>query len=379
MKSLIYFVLGILIGAYLPFYADAAPKAVLSCPADLSFIIMDLKFNEADGVKICEMQPGRVSVFNGYDYLNHGDGLVAEMFCERLAKYRKNLWFAGRDISDHKFKNKFLQNGWKNITDISSLSNDSEFLYAASFPVKDQSNIHNYHGIVYAKFSSLQSQKQFKERYPGILVIDSNYFPYFKDKHVMDIFLTSTPKLKKLRPKSQLYEKNDLQNLAKKILQDFESDLLVIKPTNSTQGQGVIILHRESLKEVIDYLFNAENRKVLAKEDDLSYRYWALDRNNVFLVEQFIPSDPVNVPQFDNRQYDGTMRVVLLLVYSQKKFKLDILEGHWKLPKVSLSEEGTLNERHKSYGKMDNFAAVNPEVLEKVTLQLREGLKELYE
>lgn len=195
----------------------------------------------------------------------------------------------------------------------------------------------------------------------------------------MDIFLTSTPKLKKLRPKSQLYEKNDLQNLAKKILQDFESDLLVIKPTNSTQGQGVIILHRESLKEVIDYLFNAENRKVLAKEDDLSYRYWALDRNNVFLVEQFIPSDPVNVPQFDNRQYDGTMRVVLLLVYSQKKFKLDILEGHWKLPKVSLSEEGTLNERHKSYGKMDNFAAVNPEVLEKVTLQLREGLKELYE
>ena len=77
--------------------------------------------------------------------------------------------------------------------------------------------------------------------------------------------------------------------------------------------------------------------------------------------------------------YDPTMRVVFALVYNQKNMDVVFFEGNWKLPQKSLSETGTLTEKHRSYGHDSNFLSVEPQLLQKIEEQLREPLLILYQ
>lgn len=57
---------------------------------------------------------------------------------------------------------------------------------------------------------------------------------------------------------------------------------------------------------------------------------------------------------------------------------MDFVELHWKLPKKSLSEEGSFSEKHKSCGKIPYFALVEPEKEEAIKHQLKETMPLLY-
>jgi hypothetical protein len=344
----------------------------------MSFVIIDLKYNEHDGVKICEMQPASYSEFIGYDHLMRGSGLVPELFCNEISKYQTKVWFMGKSFCDKKFVSKFREYGWKNINMIKELNNDIDFIEASSLPVDDPYSILDYHGILYVGAYRLPQFEDFRHKYPGILVLDVGLLPYFKDKYVMDQLLKNSPKLGSLRPASILCQKQFSKDLIDNILQEIKSELLVIKPINASQGKGVIIVDKNDLGVTLEYILTKENKNKLEIDRDRSYNYWANDRDNHFLIEEFIESDHVNVPQFDNLLYDGTMRVVALLLFQHKKVEMVILEGHWKLPKKSVSENGSLNEKHKSYAKVPHFHHVNPQILEKVKQQLSEGFDELY-
>lgn len=69
-----------------------------SCPragerADIIFLAADLKYNPEEGIKICEIQSGSSSAFNGFDYVIGEEGLFAKTFCQILGQYQTNLWF----------------------------------------------------------------------------------------------------------------------------------------------------------------------------------------------------------------------------------------------------------------------------------------------
>lgn len=362
----------------LAFAESCHKKGILKAPVDISFVIVDLKYNETDGVKICEVQPGSLSIFTGYDYLKGGQGLVADMFCDLLSQYQNQVWFLSESICDEKFKEKFLTKGWIKEFNFKRLIADQTFINNSSLPVNDPSKLTDYHGILYVRPNQIKSLEDFRNQYPGIIVLDAALFPHAADKSTMDKLFKSSPKLKKMRPISKLYPKQYSKALVDKILNDINSDIIVIKPKNSTKGYGVIIIAKEDLDSTLEYILMEKNYSRLKKETDLSYKYWARDRNDSFLIEQFIESDYVTVPQFDNNLYDGTMRAVVMLVYQQQQFNLHFLEGHWKLPLKSVSEPGTLNEKHKSFGNIPHFLDVDPQVLQNVQQQLREGFEELY-
>lgn len=354
-------------------------KESSALPVDIAFVILDLKYNEKEGVKICEMQSGSSSVFSGYDYLNGLDGAVPKLFCELMSKYQYPSWYMQHDICDKKFVRQFQKLGWTDVRSIKELENDQEFLSIASMPVDDPSNLHDYHGVLYARSRQFRSLENFKRQYPGIIVIDAGLFPYFENKNVMDKLLRSLPKFAVLRPDSMLCNKIYSKELTESILKNIQSEFLVIKPIKSSQGLGVIIISRENLDQTLEYLFTFGNKRLLKLNPDPSYSHWYVDRGSTFLVEQFVESTHVEVPQFNNKLFDGTIRAVVMVIYNQKNVETILLEGHWKLPKKSVNEPGSFNERHKSYGKTPHFLGLDPQILKNVQEQLHEGFTELYQ
>ena len=60
--------------------------AIPKYPADISYLISDFKYNKTDGLKICEVQHGSLSVMKG-DLIIHGDNgdippKIAEFFSQ---------------------------------------------------------------------------------------------------------------------------------------------------------------------------------------------------------------------------------------------------------------------------------------------------------
>lgn len=349
-------------------------EQAINPPADITFLIVDLKYNGKQGVKICEIQPGSSSVFMGYDLLHDGEGLVGEKLCDSLACYQKPIWFVG-NVCDTKCRNCFVRHGWSFMKNIKELMNDATYNDTASVPVLDPGNIFSYHGLLFT--TRLNSLQEFRKQYPGILILDAAVMPYKDDKYAMSQLLDSDERLKKLKPTWKLYPKEYNNNLITTILEDFSGDYLVIKPRKSTKGFGVIIVHKNELKTTLEYIFKFSPKLYL--DPDLSYQYWASDTSNNFIVEEFVQSDLVSAPQFDNRLFDGTMRVVFILTYNQGKIDLTFLESHWKLPEKSISESGTFSELHKSYAEGLHFATVDPLIMQEVEEQLCKGLPILYQ
>jgi len=359
-------------------YSNERNNKLIEFPADISFVIFDLKYNHEDGVKICEIQPGGVSVFSGYDFLMEGDGLVPDMLCDAILKYQSDLWYMDSAVCDRKCKRKFDAMGWENIFSLEDLSSDKEFMRLAELPVNDPHNLYDYHGILYVRPKDIARLEDLRSKYPGMIILDAALYSNIKDKLSMDALLKSSPKLSELRPKSKIYPKEFSNELVADIMEDIKGDYYVIKPAHASKGYGVIITEKENLESTLKLILQKENRGNLARNPDQTYSYWAYDKRKQFLVEQFIQSVHVEAPQFDSKMYDGTMRVVALVIYHQKKVEVDILEGHWKLPKKSVSEEGSFTEKHKSFGNVPHFAAVEPYILESVKRELEEGFDELY-
>lgn len=348
-----------------------------SLAADITFLIADLKYNEKDGVKICEIQNGIFSVFSGWDFLNNAEGLVPTMFKEFLERYQTNVWYAVTNISDPKFRDRFLQSDWTNVASYNGLLSNQLFIDASKNTPANKYSLADYAGIAWVGPLFVKSVPEFRAQYPGVLLLDAAVIPYSGDKYLMTQLFSANEQAAKLKPKWNLYSKKYYHSLFKKICDDLESDIVVIKPRKSALGNGVIITSYGELDSILSYILTTP-KEILSADPDPSYSYWAKDKCDSFLVEQFIPSDPVLVPHFDHQPYDGTMRVVFFLYYDNQEMKIEFLEAHWKLPKLPVDSGGTLTEIHKSYGKTPHFTLVDDVTLEEVKRQLSEGLPYLY-
>ncbi len=347
-------------------------------PADITYVIADFKYNERQGVQICEVQPGSVSVFEGYDFLNNDHNLVLQMFYDLIARYQLPVWYFNEDIcgeSKYYFKNK----GWSSINNFNHLLCDINFIKTANNPVENPGNLCDYHAIVYGRPVSITSPVNLQLIFTGVIFLDAAIFPYHQDKYLMNSLLSSREISNRIKPQWNQYSCKYSPELVQTILNDFSSPILVIKPRRAAQGMGVIILDRNDLDNTLKYIFRSEDSQINSELfNDPCYTFWSEWKNEYFLVEEFVESDPVYVEWFDSKPYDGTVRAVILLTYDQQKIDFKLLEAHWKLPKKSIADTGSLTERHKSYGKPPHFFSIEPETLQKMEAQLQEGLMEAY-
>jgi hypothetical protein len=362
--------------------ADPEVPSQKSLPADLTFVIADFKYNDTQGVQICEIQPGSLSVFGGYDFLNEGYGLVPEMFLDCIGAYSVPIWYIPGDVCDKKLLQLLEDMGAKKVNNLQKFFKSEEFQNIAMLPPEHPENIDEYGGILYVRNHRLKSMVDFSEKYPGIIFMDAAFVPYDRDKYLINSLLSSHPLTFSLKPLWNLYNCEYSKEFVERILNTFKSEMLVIKPRNGTKGKGVIVLHRDDLDKTLKYLFGGGSEGIDPNDfSDSSYRYWKKGKkgNGTFLLEEFIMSDPVYPEWFNGKPYDGTVRAVVMLSYHQKQIHVKLLEAHWKLPKKSIEDIGTLTELHKSYGKAPHFYAIEPEKYKKMESQLCQGLTIMYQ
>ena len=339
-------------------------------PADISFLVVDLKYNGRQGIKICEVQQGSISIFPGYEFCYEPVENIAESFCDFISQYQNDAWFLERDIVYRPFSTTLTKRGWIPKKKIKDLLSDQYFLEKAKARVFDPTNIYDYQGVLFAKPRSIQNIEQFKNDYPAILVVDAANIPYFRDKYEMSLLFAHDVNLAKFKPKWGLYPKKYSDNLAETIINDLGCEIFVIKPINGTRGLGVIIVTKKDLNKTL--------KKMLKNSSKSAFDYWKQNKSDSFIVEEFVESDPVFVPHLKNLPFDGTLRVICFLSSNQNRIQLSLIKGYWKLPRKALTQKGNLDEKHRSNYKEGYNCGVSPETWEKVQNGLMEAMTLLY-
>lgn len=209
-------------------------------------------------------------------------------------------------------------------------------------------------------------------RFPQILFLDRAILPFCCNKLTMNWFFHQLDKTRNLRPIWAVYQKGDPQDLSRRILSDIPGDIVVIKPIQSTMGRGVIIVDKQDLASTLEYILHSP-KELLIKDPERSYSQYARDSSEYFIIEEFIPSDPLF---FEQEPYDCTMRVTALLSYHQKIADVTFLSEYWYSPSKPTRSEYTLIQSHKAKGT--HFCTVAPDVSVEVRRQLYPALLEAY-
>ena len=346
-------------------------------PADIEFLVTDLKYSAEKGVKICEIQQGTLSMFNGTKFFDPDDTSIQSGFLHLLEKYRLKGWTVLGFINDMMLRTLMTKSPfWSTQYSNGSLFNDPELLYLGRKPVFDPSDISNYHGLLYISPQLVHSYKALDQALPGLLVIDRASFPCWVDKYKMTRLFSLNPVLANFKPKWGLYGKKYTPQLASTIIKDLGGEMFVIKPRGAFLGYGVIVVAKSELDSTLKYILSNSNE--LKKNPDLSYSYWTKDSFDSFIVEEFVNSDILNVPHLENKPYQPTMRIACVCVHDKGEFNVHFLGAYWKMPEFALNEPGSLTQKHKDLCEPPFYLQVDPITLDKVYSELKIALPILH-
>lgn len=350
----------------------------LFAAADISFFLADVKVNKLQGAKICEVQQGNISLFKGFDFIFQRKGVVGERLCQVLSQYHDTFWFVENGVNFYPMKEHFIAQKWHSQPNLLALYENADFIQRGKGVVHDPEDIRSYGAVVYARLFSQEAVDDFKRRFPGVLLMDAGNVAYLLDKYKMSTLFTGDERVEKAKPKWKLYQKKYHPQLAEQIQKEIGGELLVIKPTGSSEGKGVIIIPKAELDETLKKI--TFGRKRLRNERDSGYKFWESDHSDAFLVEEYIPSDPITPSHLGNKPYNATLRLVFVLVHHKKQVHLHYLGAYWIIPEKSLEEAGTLHEKGKAYVLGTSYYCdVEKETLSLVEEQLREPLILIYQ
>ncbi len=354
-------------------FALAAEESI-QYPVDVSFVVVDLKYSDQHGVKICEVQQGILSAFRGDRYVHDGEPVISDHFVSYVSKFYEKSWVLKGRIADAVIRKRLEKSlKWDYNGRIRSFKTNPKFMEKATAEVLDPYSLQSYHGFVFGPPAELAKVPDFKEKYPGIVVIDSATHPFWVDKYKMSCLFDRDPVLASFKPKWNLYPKKKDSSLSRQIINEIGGDYFVIKPRGAFRGDGVIIVSKENLDATLKYIFSQS--KKLKNDPDLSYQYWTKDPFDSFIVEEFFESDYVAIGQ---QIYQPTIRMVFVLTYDNQEIHLEPLGGYCQLPSHPVNGKGSLNQRHKARCKVPHYAKVSPEVNEKVLDELKVALPLLY-
>lgn len=351
-------------------YADQIP------PVDITLLMVEIKYNEEQGIKICEIQPVSHSVFEGYDSAYHKTGFMGQNLCDFMSQFETSIWFVENDVRHQQMKLKFVKNGWISFKNKRDLFQSVTFLETAAKAVNNPYNISDYHGIVYLLPGQVDDKEKLLQKFPGIIFIDLHSAKHCKNKHTMSSLFTEHPILINAKPKWNIYPAKYSPELANQIISDIGSDLFVIKPKDAYNGNGVIMVAKEDLDETLKTILNPTRE--LRNHPDRGYKYWSVKGRRSFIVEEFIQSKLIEVPEVGDGLFDCTMRFAVALLYYENVCHLHFLGQYWNLPDIPMESEGSLSQKHRTSLTIQLSAKVDPETREKAYELLTTPLIMLY-
>lgn len=360
---------------WLLFFCCLFASSLEATRADISLVVIDLKYNEEQGVKICEIQPGSVSAFQ---HSRNRGADIANYFLDLLEKYwEPSACCLMPTTGDLTLRRKMFERGWqRRIPNPQTLAvhRQREGEGASTNP----SDLSFYLGAIYSRLNSIKYRKNATHRFwPEFLFIDRVTAYRIRNKSCVHKLLRSRPELAVLRPRCGIYPAQYSKKITSRILDELSSKHLVIKPPNACRGMGVIIVERERLDEVLQKLFNREVNGPIT-EDQEDYLYWKRRQISHFLVEEFIASEPVALPAYPGEHFDPTLRVVAALIYDKGEIEIHFPGKYWKFPPKGLSTKGSLNEQHKSKANRPFSVEVSPHIWDPVREALTEWLRSFY-
>jgi hypothetical protein len=338
-------------------------------PADICFMVADLKYNTRQGIKICEIQQASLSLFNGDTFRCAQEESIHKELVKVLSFYNKKGWVVAHQIADKKIVSALTSSPfWQCRHDLIDLVSDGHFMHQAKQAVSDIYDLSSYHGFLYSNWSHLCVIDDFEKRFPGVIVIDKSSFPFWIDKYLMTQLFAEDELLSTFKPKWGNYKKIYTKDLATQIANDLQCDTFVIKPRGEFLGKGIIITQKEDLDDTLYYIITKNG--TLADSENPAYTSWKKDPFDSFIVEEFITSDPIAIPHLENRIYQPTMRVAFVLVYNKQCHDVHFLGGYWKTPACALDEEGDFMQKHKDVCKPPYYCTVEPNTMRLVQEEL---------
>ncbi len=345
-------------------------------------MVADLKYNTKQGVKICEIQQGCLSLFNGDKFRAPEEASIHKQLLDVLASYNQNGWIVANSIIDKNLVSALTSSSlWQSPKDLVALLSDHDFLNQSAQPVADRHDLSSYQGFLYVNFSMLRTIPDFAQRFAGMIIIDKASFPFWIDKYKMTQLFAEDELLATCKPKWGHYKKIYTPELASQIACDLQCDTFVIKPRGEFLGKGVIIAKKEELDEILSYIITKSGRLADSQDpvyQDPAYTAWKYDSFDSFIVEEFVTSDPVTLPHLENKVYQPTMRVAFVLVYNKGCHEVHFLGGYWKTPSVSLHEEGSFMDKNKDICEPPYYCPVDAATMQAVQEQLRIALPLLH-
>lgn len=355
--------------------------------ADVTYMFADVKYRDG-ALKICEFGEAKNSGTAPGEILINGkvERMVKpywNLFWNSLPQLGLPVWFIGMkprvNQSDTKGESilgksfawqQFIAMGGRHASTLRALEKDRLFSQLAATKRNwSVSDLASYKGIIIYVYNDNRSPvhqdmlNAFKKKHPDFLVLDEASWTYAADKKVLAQLL-SDKELAQYKPKWGAYKKNYTQGLAQKISKDLEAEMFVIKPVNSGRSNGIIITDKDNLdKELKRVLLgyqskksgNGKNLGVMPIKTKL-YEYWKLDTNTEFMVEAYEPSKSLAIK---GKTYDPSMRIVWVARHDQGKVYINILGAYWKIPHKSLSDSGSLTEKHKTISvKQPGFTGI---------------------
>jgi len=340
-------------------------------------MVADLKYNSRQGAKICEIQQASLSLFNGDIFRNKEEESIYTNFVEIISSYNQRGWVVEHGLADKNILASLTHSSfWKSSKDLMALVSDADFMNQAKQPIVNSYDLSCYKGFLYINWSDLCVINDFEKRFPGIVVLDKSSFPFWIDKYQMTQLFAQDELLATLKPKWGHYTKKYTPELASRIADDLQCDTFVIKPRGEFLGKGIIIVQKQELDTVLQYIITKEG--TLTQSTDPAYTAWQQDYFDSFIVEEFITSDPITIPHLQNKSYQPTMRVAFLLVYDNHKYHIHFLGEYWKTPEISLDEIGNFMEKNKDICKPPYYDSVDTTVVKAVRKQLKKALPILH-
>lgn len=339
--------------------------------ADLSFVVMDLKYNHEQGVKICEIQRALVSGFNsGKD---RGDAISTGLLNIINRFWRPANCYHGKRVGDRLVLEKMKHRGWKKVEEAVKLKANLK-QYAAE-PI----NLSGFRGAVYGRIYGLDGVSDaFRKKHPDLLMIDRVTAPVICNKQLAHDFIKNDFLLSKRRPACESFQANYSPELAETILSQIDSEYLIIKPPAAAYSDGVIPVTRDALDELLKQLFTTSPLPDDVK-DDANYLYWRQHQPATFLVEEFIYSEPIVHPDYPKEVFDPTLRVVAALIYNNGKLNVEFLGKYWKFPSKGWYSAGPFSQKHIALVGERFRVEVEDEIWLPVRDQLRGWLTRLYD
>jgi hypothetical protein len=327
-------------------------------PDELSFCIVDLKF-DGEKIKICEFGQGLGSTFKGYDAL-YGQGQIWTKFWHLLASLHQSPRFFSTNVLKKEFAPEiFSKIGGRHIQSINEIKpSSSKCIFIVSNTKKE-----------------MFSCDEVKQHSPHCLILDEVTKKFVASKYETGL-LFDNPDFENYKPHFKIFPKEYSPLLAQQILEALKSTYIVLKPINASLGRGILMVEPHQLEQALRIILKKEDYPKTQK-DASSFSYWAKDRENFFIAEEFVCSKKIII---DQKPYDPTMRVVFVLFNSAGIPCINFLDSYWKLPAKALTEDGTFTEQHKSHveTKRKCSACVDSNDFEIVKAQLCLLLPQIY-